>query len=148
MQKSKKYLGIAALLVVVFFMLPKHVKMGLIHNFSDVDDYKLFDKHVIAKSTASVPWKFSDTYNKKTPSKELLDFFEARKTCAYLVIKDGKIVYERYAEDYDKETISGSFSMAKTVNAMLIGKLIELGKITSLDDDVKKYVPELTQIPA
>ena len=148
MQKSKKYLGIAALLVVVFFMLPNHVKMGLIHNFSDVDDYKLFDKHVIAKSTASVPWKFSDTYNKKIPSKELLDFFEARKTCAYIVIKDGKIVYERYAEDYDKETISGSFSMAKTVNAMLIGKLIELGKITSLDDDVKKYVPELTQIPA
>lgn len=61
---------------------------------------------------------------------------------------NGKLLYERYAQDYDKETISGSFSMAKTVNALLIGKLLEQGKITSLDDDVKKYVPELTQIPA
>jgi hypothetical protein len=85
MQKSKKYLGIIALLVVVFFVLPKHVKMGLIHNFSDVDDYKLFDKHVIAKSTASVPWKFSDTYNKKTPSKELLDFLKHAKPALILL---------------------------------------------------------------
>ena len=85
-------------------------------------------------------------YNKKAPSAELLNMFDERQTCAYLVIKDGKLLYERYAQDYDKETISGSFSMAKTVNALLIGKLLEQGKITSLDDDVKKYVPELTQI--
>lgn len=84
----------------------------------------------------------------KRPSAELLRFFDERQTCAFLVIKNGKIVYERYAENYNKGTISGSFSMAKTVNAMLIGKMISLGKIHSLDDDVKKYVPQLTQIPS
>lgn len=148
MQKSKKYLSVIALLVIVYFITPKHVQMGLIHNFSDVDDYKLFDKNTVQKSTTPLAWQLSENYNNVKPSDSLLSFFKERQTCAYLVIKDGKILFENYWEEYGKETISGSFSMAKTVNAMLIGKLIELGKITSLDDDVKKYVPELTQIPS
>lgn len=147
MQKIKKLLIAIIVLAIIYFVLPKHVQMGLVHNFSNVDDYKLFDKHIIAKSTTPKPWKISENYNKIKPSKELLDFFDERKTCAFLVIKNGEIVYERYEQDYDKETISGSFSMAKTVNALLIGKLLEQGKITSLDDDVKKYVPQLTKIP-
>jgi len=147
MQKIKKLVIAILVLAVIYFVLPYHVQMGLKHTFANVDDYKLFDKNIISKSTAPKPWKLSESYNKKSPSKELLDFFDERKTCAFLVIKDGKIVYERYAQDYDKETISGSFSMAKTVNALLIGKLIEQGKISSVDDDVKKYVPQLTQIP-
>ncbi len=135
-----------ALLGGVFFFLPEHVQMGLKHNFADVDDYKLFSHATIHKSGQPKPWIISEQYNKQTPSKDLINFFDERKTRAFLVIKDGKIVYERYAQEYDKETISGSFSMAKTVNALLIGKLIEQGKI-SPDDDVKKYVPQLTHIP-
>lgn len=147
MQKINKPLIVIAALAIIYFVLPYHVQMGLKHNFADVDDYKLFESNKISKSTSPKPWQTSENYNKKAPSQALLDLFDERKTCAFLVIKDGKIVYERYAQDYDKSTISGSFSMAKTVNALLIGKLLEQGKITSLDDDVKKYVPELTQIP-
>ncbi|MDB5225961.1 MAG: beta-lactamase [Bacteroidota bacterium] len=143
----KKILLVIIVLIGVYFLLPEHVQMGLKHNFADVDDYKIFPYHTIKRSTHPEPWKISETYNKKAPSKELLDFFKDRKTCAFLVIKDGKIAYEYYAEQYDKETISGSFSMAKTITALLIGKLLEEGKIKSLDDDVKKYVPQLTQIP-
>jgi len=147
MQKNKKLLITIAAIIIIYFVLPKHVQMGLVHNFADVDDYKLFDKHDIKKSTTPIQWQLSENYNKFKPSGELQQFFDDRKTCAFLVIKDGKILYENYLQDYDKETISGSFSMAKTINALLIGKLIEQGKIASINDDVKKYVPELTQIP-
>ncbi|MBK9329335.1 MAG: serine hydrolase [Sphingobacteriales bacterium] len=135
-----------ALLGVGFFLLPEHVQMGLKHNFADVDDYKLFSHTSIHKSDHPKPWPVSENYNKKSPAKELIDFFDERKTGAFLVIKDGKILYERYAQEYDKETLSGSFSMAKTVNALLIGKLAEQGKV-SLEEDVKRYVPQLTHIP-
>lgn len=147
MKKLKIILIVVILLTLIFLVLPYHVQMGLKHTFANVDDYKLFDKHTILKSSSPQSWQEDETYNTKKPSDELLDFFDQRKTCAFLVIQNGKIIYERYAQDYNKETISGSFSMAKTVNALLIGKLIEQGKIKSLDDDVKKYVPELTQIP-
>jgi CubicO group peptidase (beta-lactamase class C family) len=147
MQKIKKILFAIAVLAIVYFLLPRHVQMGLIHNFANVDDYHLFPHNTLPKSTHPKPWLVSDNYNKTTPSKELVDFFNARQTCAFIVIQDGKIVYENYWENYTKETISGSFSMAKTVNALLIGKLVEQGKV-KLDDDIKKFVPELDQIPA
>jgi CubicO group peptidase (beta-lactamase class C family) len=147
MKKIKKLLIAIVVFAVVYFVLPKHVQMGLVHNFADVDDYKLFDKHTIQKSSTPIAWQTSENYNKHKPSDDVKQFFDDRKTCAYLVIKDGKILYENYLQDYNKETISGSFSMAKTINALLIGKLIEQGKIASINDDVKKYVPELTQIP-
>jgi CubicO group peptidase (beta-lactamase class C family) len=147
MKKIKKLLIAIIVLAVIYLVLPKHVQMGLVHNFADVDDYKMFDKHYIKKSTSPIAWQTSENYNKFKASDDVQQFFNDRKTCAYLVIKDGKILYENYMQDYNKETISGSFSMAKTINALLIGKLIEQGKITSINDDVKKYVPELTQIP-
>lgn len=147
MQKVKKLFIALVVLAAIYFVLPYHVQMGLKHTFANVDDYKLFPSHKLSKSSTPIAWQLSENYNKKAPSAELLNFFDERQTCAYLVIQDGKIVYERYAQAYTKETISGSFSMAKTVNALLIGKLIELGKIKSINDDVKDYVPELTQIP-
>lgn len=143
----KKLLIAIVVLALLFAISPFFIKQGLIHNFSNVDDYKIFSNYEIKKSAAPQPWLAASDYNKKKLSKEMTDFFDERKTCAFLVIQDGKILNEHYFEDYDSSTISGSFSMAKTVNALLIGKLIEEGKIGSVNDDVKKYVPELTQIP-
>ncbi len=148
MNAIKKLIIALLLIAIAYFAAPHFVQMGLKHNFANVDDYTLFDKHVVKKSTQPIAWELNENYNKKKPSDDLLKFFDERKTCAFLVIQNEKIVYEQYAQNYTKETISGSFSMAKTINALLIGKLLEQGKITSLDDDVKKYVPELSQIPA
>jgi len=138
---------IALLYGGLFFFGPKHVQNGLKYWFSNVDDYKFFTNNTIEKSTAPKTWTLSEGYNKKELSAEDEKYMTDRKTCAYLVIQNNEIIYEKYFEDYDQSTITGSFSMAKTVNAILIGKLIEEGKIASVDDDVKKYVPQLKQIP-
>ncbi len=133
--------------VLALFFAPKHISNGLKYWFSNVDDYKKFTNHTIQKSTAPKVWERSEKYNTKALTNEVEKYMTDRKTCAFLVIQNGKILTEKYFEEYDENTISASFSVAKTVNALLIGKLIEDGKIQSLDDDVKKYVPELKQIP-
>jgi CubicO group peptidase (beta-lactamase class C family) len=133
--------------VLALFFAPKHISNGLKYWFSNVDDYKKFTNHTIQKSTAPKVWERSVKYNTKALTNEVEKYMTDRKTCAFLVIQNGKILTEKYFEEYDENTISASFSVAKTVNALLIGKLIEDGKIQSLDDDVKKYVPELKQIP-
>ena len=51
------------------------------------------------------------------------------ETRALLVLSGGKIVAERYAEDYDKGTRHISWSMAKTVTAAMIGLLVNDGKL-------------------
>jgi CubicO group peptidase (beta-lactamase class C family) len=71
--------------------------------------------------------------------------------CAVAVMKAGKIVYERgYGmADLDHNiaitptTIFHAASLAKQFTAMSILLLVEQGRL-SLDDDVRKYVPELS----
>lgn len=64
-------------------------------------------------------------------------------TNALLVMKDGKVVFEDYRNKSDAATHFISFSMAKTITALLVGIALNEGKIHSLDDKAGDYVPEL-----
>lgn len=55
------------------------------------------------------------------------------ETRAMVLMADGNIAAERYGEGYDADTRFVSWSMAKTVTAVLIGMLVADGKL-SLDD--------------
>jgi CubicO group peptidase (beta-lactamase class C family) len=68
-------------------------------------------------------------------ARQLDDLFTAEglgETRAVVVIADGKLAAERYGPGYDKDTRFVSWSMAKTVSAVLIGMLVADGKL-SLD---------------
>jgi len=60
-----------------------------------------------------------------------------------LVIKNGKIVLERYGLGRSPNERWTSFSVAKSVTSTLIGAAVKDGKIKSLDDRVTLYIPEL-----
>ena len=55
------------------------------------------------------------------------------ETRAVLVMQDGKIAAERYGDGYNEETRFISWSMAKTVTAVLVGMLVADGRL-SLDE--------------
>lgn len=131
--------------VVLVLILPYHTLKVARHNFANVDDYKIFTNNVIQKSSNAQPWKIGENYNQKSPDEEVLDFMDKRKTCAFLVIQNDEIIYERYGQNYDESTITGSFSMAKSVVSLLIGRLLDEGKIKSLDDQIIDYIPELNK---
>ena len=66
--------------------------------------------------------------------------FNDDATLGVVVIKNGKIIGEKYAANYDLDSHGTSWSMAKSYYAALIGIAIELGEIQSLDDPVAKYL--------
>ena len=67
--------------------------------------------------------------------------FKDPATQALVVVKNGKIISERYAENYNQDSFGTSWSVAKSFYAALIGISIEKGEIDSLDDPVFKYLP-------
>jgi CubicO group peptidase (beta-lactamase class C family) len=71
--------------------------------------------------------------------------FEDDATQSVVLIKDGYIIAERYADGYDKDSIGTSWSMAKSFYASLIGISIERGEIGSLDDKVSDYLDYFTE---
>ena len=64
-------------------------------------------------------------------------------TNALLIMKDGKVVYERYRNQTTPEKRFLSMSMAKSITSILVGIAIDEGKIRSLDDQIVTYIPEL-----
>ena len=66
--------------------------------------------------------------------------FQDDATQSVVLIKDGYLIAEKYADGYDRESIATSWSMAKSFYASLIGISIEKGEIGSLDDKVSEYL--------
>ena len=72
-------------------------------------------------------------------------FLEKMKTSSFIVIKDDKILFEKYYNGYDRESIVTSFSVAKSFTSALIGKAIEEGYINSVYDPITDYISELKE---
>lgn len=79
-----------------------------------------------------VPWKGS-----QIPFQEFLD---TTSTNSFLVLQDGKVAYEWYADGYDETTRQSSFSMAKSLVSLLVGQAIARGELSE-DDRVVDLLP-------
>lgn len=74
---------------------------------------------------------------------ELDQFMADRDTTAFLVVKDGVLVHEWYAEGIDPDALHTSFSVSKSMLSTVVGMAVTDGSIASLDDPITAYVPEL-----
>ena len=73
--------------------------------------------------------------------KKIMDLsFSDPSTQGVVVIKNGVIIGEKYAEGYTQNSQGTSWSMAKSYYAALVGISIERGEIGSLDDPASKYL--------
>ena len=106
-------------------------------------DLNKFYTAKVAAPAKKEPWKFNLS-SKELLEKADLDFIEKWKGTSFLVVKNDKIVYERYWGQHHPNTLSNSFSSAKTVVSLLVGMAVADGKIKSIDDPVYKYLPEFT----
>ena len=98
---------------------------------SNINDEKYFDSNVIAKGNP-VPWQKDSLYNKTSLPKNLVQDLKDSNSASFLVIKNGKLVHEEYWDGYNQNSKTNSFSIAKGVTVMLLGKAIEENKIESL----------------
>lgn len=71
----------------------------------------------------------------------LEDYAATYDITGLMVVKDGRVVLERYWRGETAEDLHTSWSVAKSVIALLIGAAIEDGRIDSLDDPAAKYAP-------
>ena len=68
--------------------------------------------------------------------------FTDTATMGAVLIKDGYIIKEQYADGFNQNSYGTSWSTAKSFYAALIGISIDRDEIGSLDDQVSKYVKE------
>ena len=107
-----------------------------------LEDYKDFPNREIKKGTAQ-PWAIAKDYNSVNATSTLEKNHAALETAAFIIIQNDSIFHESYFDGYSKDSKSNSFSMAKSVITMALGKAIMEGKIKNLDQKVIDFIPEL-----
>jgi CubicO group peptidase (beta-lactamase class C family) len=75
------------------------------------------------------------------------DFLTHQRITGLLVIKDGRILAERYQYDRKDSDRFISHSMAKSITSLAIGMALAEKKIASLDDTIANYEPKLAGSP-
>jgi CubicO group peptidase (beta-lactamase class C family) len=70
-------------------------------------------------------------------------FMQDARMSGILILKNGQIVFERYALGRKPEDRWTSFSVGKSVTSILLGAALQDGYIKSLDESVTKYIPQL-----
>jgi len=82
------------------------------------------------------------------PGKEVGDLdslLQSTQTTSFIVIRDDRVIYEKYFNGYSRDSIVTSFSVAKSFDSTLVGIAIDEGLIGSVSDPITKYLPELAK---
>ena len=111
------------------------IKLGLAPASKTPD---LMPAHTIAAAVTPTLWK---TANEAMPAKvnfegksiSFDEFLVSTHTNAFLVIRDGVLTYEKYLNGMGAQTRLPSYSVAKTMTSLMIGKLIDNGQLKESD---------------
>ncbi len=117
-----------------------HIRNYVQRGEVDILDYKYHPTRQVLASTMPEPWPLDSNFNKAVIPKNLMDTLEKYRTTAFLVFRDGKLLYEKYWENFDANTLSQSFSASKSVISMLIGVALYENKIKGLDEPIAHYI--------
>ena len=133
--------------------LYRYVFWGIPSTFSKSDDWKLFPYHTIenappafhfpAGRADSMPTTVEYHDGDKLEHVELDELLRSTGTHAFIVIRDGELVYENYFNGYQRDSICVSRSLAKSFTSALVGIAIADGLIKSIADPITNYLPEL-----
>ena len=132
------------------------VKRMIKYGTEDIYDYQIFpytEIHVGNKTfqfkqghdetLKNYTVKAMGRYQSDTIDLTLDDFLKTTGTISFLIIRNDSILFERYYKGHGQSRISTVFSISKSVTSLLTGLAIDEGYISSVQDTVTKYIPEL-----
>jgi len=116
------------------------------HSTANIDDAKNFDQRIISKGFSS-PWPKDQRYNQKLLEADTLAYLKKYGTAAFLVAQKGALVHEEYFAPYNAQSLTNSFSMAKTITTLQVEMAVKQGFISSFDAPLTEQIKEYAQDP-
>lgn len=131
---------VVACVLLIFFLAPTHLRKAVIYGHANIDDYKIFENRIV-NTDKPIPWKLDSLYNKRAIDNKYMPAFDTFGTTAFVVIQNHKLLHEQYWDGASDTTRSNSFSMAKSIISILIGCLVDEGKL-NINQDIKELLPD------
>ena len=150
-------LGMHISMILVWIILASSCR--IIYNIPDITDYRIFPYRIIHHAPGSIFYfTRSDHINDlgkevKANNNYLLpdfvtldEYIASSKTAAFLIIRNDTLLYEKYNRNYQENSIFNIFFITKAFMTTLVGIAIDEGLISSVDQAITDYIPELTKI--
>lgn len=129
----------------------------VVHNFADLDDHRIFANRTVERPQEVSPLQPLPRVpgfvaQMKVPGEHgqiqaLDEYLDETRTAAFIIMRDDRIVYERYSRGFDERSLLNSFSIAKSIMATLVGVAVSEGRISSLEATVADYRPDFAATP-
>ena len=119
---------------------------------ASVEDYRFFPYRVIHAGAnpydflynplqlenLQITYKYADEMH----TAALADFVVSTGSTSFIVVRDGIVVYEQYANGNGRNSTNTSFSAAKSLVSLMIGAAIDDGYILSHNQSIADFIPE------
>ncbi len=137
---SRIMLIVVAVLGVAYALSPLYLRNALLYQQPDLDDYTIFSNRVVMAGDYQ-PWPEAPGLNQKALPPAYEKQFDKLKTVAFLVIREEKIVFEKYWKGYTQDSKLNSLSMASSIVSLLVGVAMDEGFIKSADQPAGDFIP-------
>lgn len=113
--------------------------MGVDQTFDDIDDLPIMDLPPLPGDPETIPWPDGDLVEEKPLPPEIDQAaLEAAAEWAFntppqhvttglVMVYKGDIIYERYREGFNKDTLTRTWSTAKSINSTMLGIAMDQG---------------------
>ncbi len=138
---------IGILIVLSYITGNEHLVRGVRYTYligrssPEIDDLNFFPFATIA-ATDPQPWPKGSRYGelqlKEADEKKLTDLFSV----GFLVIQHDSLIFEKYWNGWDEDSVLNSFSVAKSYISLLTGIALKEGVIKELDQKAGEFLPE------
>lgn len=140
-------LVVAALVALAYLTGNGHIPRGVRYTYligrtaPEIDDRDFFPYATIP-AAAPQPWPTGSRYGKlaltAAQERELKDLHSV----GFAVFQHDSLIFEQYWNGWDADSVSNSFSVAKSYISVLTGIAIGEGVIKSVQEPVGNYLPE------
>lgn len=146
-------IGVVVLILTIAMLVypPQYVYRTVVWQDSDAFDWQKFPFHPLTAAPEAYHFdvapdpRVAELFGQIAGTDEWDRFLEENDTQAFIVIRDGTVLYENYFNDTQRDSIVTSFSVAKSFTSALVGIAIQEGSIHSVDDPITMYLPELAE---
>lgn len=140
------FLSIICTIIIIIFS-DTYAGRYIRWNFPDVYDLKKFPNEIVENGDGILVLPRKEIYpiskmqfELKGEQLDLNELINSTSTNAFLILHNDTIIYEKYANGHDEETLFKLYSATKSVLSALIGIAVDEGKIKNLDEPIKNYV--------
>lgn len=141
---------VAGLIALLYLTGNGHIVRGVRYTYllgrsgPEIDDRNFFPYAAIPADHPQ-PWPRSRRYGHLQLDNGQVAALNKLSTVGFVVVKNDSLLFEEYFDGWRADSVSNSFSVAKSYISLLTGIAMEEGKITDLKTPVAQYLPEFNE---